>query len=311
MNTHPAHPHPSPNVHEKDVGRFRTVMAKQAFQHAYDEAMRVLPKPTATFDVATSFGTARIYLFGNARATPIVLLPGRAASTPMWEPNLASLMQHRAVYTVDLIGEPGMSVQTRPFTKARDQAVWLNEALDSVGLQKAHVVGVSIGGWSAVNLALHTPAHLASLVLIDPASVFGRFTWKVIIASLGSVLPFMPQAWRMKLLSWISGGAEADEHIPIAKLIASGMRDYISKIPAPTYPTDEQLQRIDVPVLVLIGGRSIIHNPQKAEARAKNLLKKGQVELWPKASHAIQGELAERVNQTILQFIEDVEGGER
>lgn len=164
---------------------------------------------------------------------------------------------------IDLIGEPGMSVQTRPFTSAGDQAVWLNEALARIGLRKVHLVGVSIGGWSGVNLALAAPDFIASLALLDPMSVFGRITWKAIIVSLGSVLPFMPQTIRMKLLSLISGGAQAGEKVPIAKLIASGMRDYTNKIPLPTYPSDAQLHSITVPVLALIAGRSIVHDPKQ------------------------------------------------
>jgi len=294
-------------LQQKNLGHFRSPAAEQAFQTAYAEAMRALPTPTATADVPTSFGSVRSYKFGNSKGTPLLLLPGRSASTPMWEPNVATLVQHRTVYTIDLIGEPGMSVQTRPFTNAGDQAVWLREALAGIGLPKVHLVGVSIGGWSAVNLALYAPDPIASLTLVDPASVFGRLTWKMIVVSLGSVLPFMPQAIRMTLLSWISGGAKADESVPIAKLIASGMRNYANKIPAPTYPSDEQLRSITVPLLALTGGRSIAHNPKKAEARAKRLLQQGQVELWPAASHAMNGEFPERVNQTILRFVDNVD----
>ncbi|MEM8533157.1 MAG: alpha/beta hydrolase [Chloroflexota bacterium] len=298
---------PQTRVQQKNIGHFRSPASAQAFYQAYDEAMRDLPEPTCTYDLPTSFGVARMYKFGDGEATPFVLLPGRAASTPMWETNLVTLMQHRAVYTVDLIGEPGMSVQTRPFTNNKDQAVWLQEALDGIPLQSFHLVGVSIGGWNAVNLFIHAPQHIASLTLLDPASVFGRFTWKVIVVSLGSVLPFMPQVIRMKLLSWISGGAETDESIPTAKLIAAGMRDYSNSIPAPTYPSDEQLQSINIPILSLIAGKSIIHNPKQAEARAKKLLKKGQVELWHEASHAINGECADQVNQAILRFVDHIE----
>ena len=298
---------PQNGVQQKNTGHFRSPAAAQTFYQAYDEAMRDLPEPTCTYDLPTNFGVARMYKFGDGEAIPFVLLPGRAASTPMWEPNLVTLMQHRAVYTVDLIGEPGMSVQTRPFTNNEDQAAWLQEALAGIPLQSFHLVGVSIGGWNAVNLVIHAPQHVASLTLLDPASVFGRFTWKVIVVSLGSVLPFMPQVIRMKLLSWISGGAETDESVPTAKLIAAGMRDYTNSIPAPTYPSDEQLQSIDIPVLTLIAGKSIIHDPKQAEARAKKLLKKGQVELWPEASHAINGEYADQVNQTILRFVNNIE----
>lgn len=290
---------------QENIGHFRSQLAKERFEQAYREAMEELPIPTDTYDVPTRFGTARIYKFGDNPSTPILLLPGRAASTPMWQPNLATLAEQKTVFTVDLIGEPGMSIQSRAFNKAADQALWLHEVLSKLKIEKTHIVGVSIGGWSAVNLAMYDQAPIASLTLLDPASVFGHFTWKVIVISLGSVLPFMPQTIRMKLLSWISGGVEANDDEPTAKLIASGMRDYKLNIPAPTYPSDADLQSITIPVLAIIAGRSIIHNPQKAVERAQQLLPNPQVELWAEASHALNGEYPERVCETILNFIDN------
>ena len=75
--------------------------------------MAGLPAPSATLDVSTHFGTVRVYRFGPADGVPLLLLPGRTAAAPMWEANLAGLAKSRPVYATDLIGEPGLSVQTR------------------------------------------------------------------------------------------------------------------------------------------------------------------------------------------------------
>lgn len=288
------------------VGHFTSDDARQRFMNAYDTAMAALPSPQEVHDVPTRFGSVRVYRFGQANAKPLLLLPGRSASTPMWEPNLTGLAAYRTVYTVDLLGEPGKSVQTKAITSAEGQATWLDEVLEALELKEVHLVGVSIGGWTALNQVLYAPERIASISLIDPASVFARFTWKALLASLGATLPFFPQAWRMKMLSWIAGGAETDEDEPTAQLIASGMRDYKNHLPPPTYPTDEQLGSIETPTLAIIAGRSIIHDAEKAMARAQCFSPTIQAECWSDASHAINGEYPDRINQRILKFVNDL-----
>ncbi|MFI9597114.1 alpha/beta fold hydrolase [Nonomuraea sp. NPDC052265] len=289
------------------LGHFRDASAFARYRNAYDQAMGELPEPSQIQDVTTHFGTVRVYRFGARDGVPLLLLPGRTASTPMWEANVAGLIAHRPVYAVDLLGEPGLSVQTRAFASAADQASWLAELLAGLGLDRVHLFGVSIGGWSAFHLALKVPDKIASVSLLDPAVVFGRITWKVVVVSLGSVVPSFPESWRRKLLSWISGGADASDDEPVANLISAGMRDFTAFLPPPTYPTDDQVAGLDVPVLALIAGRSIIHNPRKAALRARRLLAQGVVELWPDASHAINGEFPERVNARVLAFADEVD----
>jgi hypothetical protein len=59
--------------------------------------------------------------------------------------------------------------------------------------------------------------------------------------------------------------------------------------------------------LAVVGGRSVIHDPAKALARAKALVPGIQAELWPEATHAISGQFADRVNCRVLDFIAAVE----
>ena len=55
-------------------------------------------------------------------------------------------------------------------------------------------------------------------------------------------------------------------------------------------------------MLALIAGRSVMHDAASAAARARNLLPRGQVELWPDASHAINGEYPEEIAETAAAF---------
>lgn len=284
------------------IGDFTSDRGRAEFMLAYDDAMRHLPAPTATHDVATSYGSVRAYRFGPAEGIPLVLLPGKAASTPMWASNLPTLLnRRRQIVCIDLLGEPGQSVQTRPIAGAVESAQWLDETLAGLELPAVHLFGVSFGGWSAINLAIHRPDRVTSVIALDPANTFGRIGLKVIAFSM-LALPFMPARVRNFALKWIAGGAEAPGDHPEGRLIAAGLKHFKSHLPAPAYPSDAELRALAVPALVIIAGRSIIHDPHEAAERAR-LLPRGQVELWPDASHALNGEFPERIAERTATFL--------
>lgn len=285
------------------VGHFRSERACEHYLGVYHAAMADLPPVSEQADVPTSFGTVRVYRFdGPSRGTPVVLLPGRNASTPMYCDNLLPLLERRTVYCVDLLGEAGLSVQDQTITGPDDQAQWLDEALAGLGLDNVHLLGVSMGGWTATNVAIRRPGRAASVVLLDPAMTFATIPVKTIVASMAMYLPGVPDAVLRRVLRWIAGGAELDDAPVVAALIAAGSTDFKLRTPMPKPFTDDQLRTLDVPVLALIAGRSVIHDADRAAARARNLLPRGQVELWPDASHAINGEYPVQIAETAEEF---------
>jgi len=62
------------------------------------------------------------------------------------------------------------------------------------------------------------------------------------------------------------------------------------------------LRSLKIPVLLLIGERSVIYNPQRAYQRATRLIPNVQAEIVAGASHALNDEKAELVNARILKF---------
>nr|WP_272954797.1 alpha/beta hydrolase [Kribbella sandramycini] len=224
---------------------------------------------------------------------------GRGATTAMWTPNIPALAAERTVYAVDSLGEPGRSVQTLPIHSSADQAAWLTEVFDALGIGRAHLAGVSGGGWLAFNQAVHTPERVASLALIEPAYVFARFAKKFLAGGL-SLLPAVPERFGDRFLQWVSGGA--DQNDPKIRLLAAGMRQYRMALPMPEYGSDELLRGLSVPVLALVGGRSVVHNPQEAVRRAQSLIPDNETELWPDASHGLSGEFPAELNARLLAF---------
>ena len=238
------------------VGRWRSESARAHFARVYDQALAVLPPIAEIRDVPTTFGTVRVYRFDGGPGRPVMLLPGRNASTPMWAENLPGLLAHRTVYCVDLLGEPGMSVQDAPLSGADDQSRWLEEVLSGLGLDSVHLMGVSFGGWSAVNHAVRHPGRVASLALLDPVLTFAPIPLPTMLAFIPMGLPGVPGALRRRILRWISGGADVEESEPVFVLIDAGTADFELHQPAPTLFSPAQLRGLQVPVLAIIAGRS-------------------------------------------------------
>ena len=291
------------------VGAWRSEAARAHFLAAYELAMSALSVTGECLDVSTTFGTVRVYRFGPLPTErPVVLLPGRNASTPMWADNLPGLLVRRTVYCVDLLGEPGLSVQGLPLTGAQDQAWWFGELLAGLGLDRAHLMGVSFGGWTAVNFAVHHPARVASLALLDPVMTFAPIPMRTMLAVAPMGLPSTPEWLRHRVLRWIAGGADVSERSPVAALIDAGTADFTLRQPAPTRFTDAQLRALDMPVLALIAGRSVIHDGRRAADAARKLLRHGKVELWSSASHAINGEFPDEIAARAHRFWDEVDG---
>ncbi|KUI20711.1 carboxylesterase [Mycobacterium lehmannii] len=291
------------------VGNFKGDRARRHFLEVYRAAMAELPEVAESHDVATSFGSVRVYRFaGPPDLTPVVLLPGRNASVPMWRGNIPLLQRHRPVIGIDLLGEAGLSVQEKPITGPDDEAHWLDEAFAGAGLDRVHLMGVSIGGWTAANYAARRPGRAASLVLLDAVFTFAPVAVKAVLASPALFLPGVPENLRRRVLRWISGGADIDEAATEAALISSGSTDYTVRKAMPKMITDEQLGSLVIPVLALIGGRSVMHDADRAAQRARRLLPRGQVEVWPGASHAINGEYAVEITERAVDFWADADG---
>ncbi|MFW5417705.1 alpha/beta hydrolase [Nocardiopsis sp. CNT-189] len=290
------------------VGHFTSAEGYDHYAAAYERAMEELPEPDAVLDVRTDYGVVRMYRFDGAEPdkAPLVLLPGRASGAAMFAGNLAPLRKVRTVYTVDLLGEPGASVQTRPITDDGSQARWLHQALSELPEPRVHLLGVSIGGWTAMNLATRTPDALAGMVLIDPAMTFADMPAETVLRSVPASVPWFPKSWRDGFNSWTAGGTPVED-VPVADMIESGMRNYALRLPAPSRFPAERIAAVDLPVLAIIAGESVMHDPAEAVRRAEASLSRGTVLTYPDASHAISGEYPEEIAADVADFLAGAE----
>ncbi|WP_229068400.1 alpha/beta fold hydrolase [Actinoplanes sp. DH11] len=293
------------------VGHFTSAEGRDHYVGAYQKAFAAMGRPADTLDVRTGYGIVRAYRYtatkpgtgGGSTGPPLLLLPGTASGAPVWADNLPSLLRLRDVYLLDLLGEPGRSVQNRPIRDHADQAAWLHEVLEALPDPRVHLVGLSIGGWTATNLAVRQSAAVAGLILIDPACTFTGIPFEVVVRSLPASVRWLPRSWRDSFNSWTAGGAPVDDS-PVADMIESGMRHYAMKLPAPQQFTDDQLRSVTVPSLVILAGDSIMHDAAVAARKAGSTLPAATVLTYPGASHAVNGEQPDRIAADIAAFLE-------
>jgi pimeloyl-ACP methyl ester carboxylesterase len=94
----------------------------------------------------------------------LVLIHGLSGSGRWWAYNVPTLAQRYRVYNVDLIGF-GRSRGQR--LVLREAAGWLTEWLHVAGIAHAHLVGHSMGGYIATEVAATAPEAVRRLVLVD------------------------------------------------------------------------------------------------------------------------------------------------
>lgn len=104
----------------------------------------------------------------------VVCIHGLGASKTSFFPTIAALAPERTVHALDL---PGFGASDKPAIAPYD-ATWfagaVREYLDGVGIERAHLVGNSMGGRIALELALEAPERVRSLGLLAPALAFLR-----------------------------------------------------------------------------------------------------------------------------------------
>jgi pimeloyl-ACP methyl ester carboxylesterase len=102
---------------------------------------------------------------------PLVLLHALGADRHMWEPIVERLRDRRELIAVDLPGfGESPALEGTPAPRALAGAV--AELLRSLGIERAHVAGNSLGGWTALELGLRGPA--LTVTAIAPAGLWPR-----------------------------------------------------------------------------------------------------------------------------------------
>jgi pimeloyl-ACP methyl ester carboxylesterase len=285
---------------------FTSARARDAFLTTYDALLADLWPNHRSRDVPTTFGTTRVMTDGRsgAGAAPFVLLAGGGGNSLMWHRYVGPWSEQRPVIAIDQVGDPGRSTQDKQFADGRDLATWLEEVLAALGVERAHLVGCSFGGWVALQHALHVPGRAATLTLLDPAG-FGRITARVLRwVVLGGLAGLAPRPVRHRAARWVRNATLLDDDL--MRLVRHAM-SFRRRMPMPAPLTDDELRALAVPVQVLLGEHTVLYDARTVAERVTRLMPDARVEIVPGASHDLPMHSVELVTARTVGFARETE----
>lgn len=292
----------------RKLSRFRDAAAQRRFLTAYDAALTFWPAPPTHIDVETRYGTTHVLSSGASTGTPIVLLHAVAVASPAWFADIAALSEDHPVYAIDTITDAGRSKQHTRVRDADDLALWLDDVLAALDLDRVHLVGLSYGGWLALNQARHSPDRLAGITSIDPPGAIGgpRASFVVKMVPDGILAKFAKSEKALhRLLRLLNNGVLPAQ--PLLDLSVLGLRTFRAKQPFPKRMTDEELRCIHTPALLLFGERSPVNHARRAGERSRMCIPNAETEVVPDAGHMLPVEQPELFTRRVLSFINDID----
>src|SRR5215216_6880957 len=132
-------------------------------------------------------GTPMNYVdVGSGDEDPVVLVHGLGGQWQNWLENIPRLAQDRRVVAMDL---PGFGL-TPEAEDDEDITItrygrWVNELADRLGLGKVDLVGNSMGGYIAAEVAIQFPERVSRLVLVSAAGISSAEVIQAPILTLG------------------------------------------------------------------------------------------------------------------------------
>src|SRR5690242_18009360 len=148
------------------------------------------PHQTGIEQHSTRIGTANLYYEVAGAGKPLILIHGLSGSSRWWERNIAALAQYFRVYVVDLVGF-GASRSDAPFALGEAEQV-LYTWMERLDIRRASIVGHSMGGVIAAELAADYPALVERLILVDAAILSFTSTFPYHLVQLFREMAYVP-----------------------------------------------------------------------------------------------------------------------
>jgi len=246
-------------------------------------------------------------LHGPEKADVVVLSNGIFMSTASWGFQVAALKHHFRVLLYDCRGMWQSEHPAGPYSMEQ-HADDLAELLKALGIQKAHIAGISYGGEVSMVFALKYPKMVRSLVIsssvsqIDPLLEAIGQSWVSALESrdvttlFNVTLPYnFSEAWieeNSKALEATRKRYEEMDFTSVSELMAAFRKINFTS----------QLRNITAPTLVLVGEEDILKPPKYAQIMV-NEIPDAEFILIPNAGHAVCIEKHAAFNSALLGFL--------
>ncbi len=213
------------------------------------------------------------YLYAGESGTAVVLIHGGAGDRNDWSQIVSRLARRYRVYAPDLIGFGQTTRRDRPHT-VQYLSDFVRAFMDTVGLERAALIGHSVGARVCLEMAKAHPNRATSLVLVAPVGFGG-------LSPLGRVL---------STVSWFT-------------FRVTGARPPYPRLAPKLVETDEEsFSQITCPALVLWGSR-VLYFPAKQALRAVRMIPNASLKIYSGAGHAPQRSTPDAFVSDVLEFL--------
>jgi pimeloyl-ACP methyl ester carboxylesterase len=264
--------------------------------------------PTAATEHFVDIADGRLFYRREGRGEALLLVHGFGLDHRVWAPQWPALTAAFDVISVDLRGFGRASAPgTAPYAHHED----LRALLDALGVERAHLVGHSLGGGIAASLAVAHPQRTGRLVLSAP--LLRGYT------QLGALMALLKSVWQIAASAGLDAARTAwlgaELFAPSlatpggAALLPAIMADYSgwhwqNRDPETGLepPLAQRLHELLAPTLVLVGTRDLpdfVHMGEALAAQAPN----ARLELLPDLGHGPSVENPELFNALTLNFL--------
>ena len=221
------------------------------------------------------------------KGEPLVLIHGLAGSMRWWGRNVDSLAEHHCVYLVDLPGFGSMHRAHALFALMKAGS-WLLQWMEALGIQKAHLLGHSMGGFISLWIAAHHPEKVLKLILVSPAILHEVHSiWGYLLPLLqGARYLSIPFAW---ILLWDSLRMGP---FTLLRAAQSLLRDNLGK----------EIETVQAPTLLVWGEGDTIVPPSLGHVLRQEM-HNARLLIIPHAGHVSMFDQPQIFNQAARDFL--------
>lgn len=248
---------------------------------------------------------------------PLVLLMGLGADGSLWEEHVRAYENHYRCLLVDNRGAGDSDKPAGPYTTAEMARDTLG-LLDALGIEQAHVSGISMGSAIAQELAILAPERVKSLVLNCPWAACDIYTTRI-FETLRSGYEVLSGPDFQKLLQlFIFTPVYHERHLP--DLLAREQGAAVNSNPMPvhafqaqcdaciTHDTVQRLGGVAARTLITVGDRDTF-TPLQLSQTMMELMPNAELAVFEGSGHTHHWDQLMRFNEISLAFMNQVEGG--
>jgi 3-oxoadipate enol-lactonase len=250
-----------------------------------------------------------LYYESHGTGEPVLLIHGLGSSTKDWDPQVSELSKQFQVIAFDVRGHARSSKPKQRYTVklfADDTAAFIR----ALGIAPAHVVGISMGGMIAFQLAVDAPDLVRSLVIVNsgPAMPIRTVAQRMMIWTRVAIVRLrgmrkMGEVLAARLLPKPEHAALRAAFIE--RWAANDPRAYLSALRGlVNWGVMDRLSELTCPVLVLTADQD--YTPIAFKQAYTALMKHAELVVVDDARHFMPIEQPVPFNAALLKFLEGV-----